>query len=141
MKSIFKLLFVFSITIILSGNTYSQSVLSPADLLGIERAGITQLSPDGSELIYQVYTPKGPNENPGGYAREYFRMDLSTKQSNPLFSEKVKGSSPQYSPDGSYIAFLYEKGDGKRQIWVMPVKGGDTIQVTNCKENISSFKC
>lgn len=140
MKSISKILFVLSIAVSFSSVSISQSVLSPSDLLGIERAGITQLNPDGTELIYQVYTPKDPNDKPGGYEREYYRMDIATKQSKPLFGDNIVGSSPQYSSDGNHIAFLYQKGDDKRQIWVMPVSGSDTIQVTNCMDNISSFK-
>ncbi len=140
MKLLVKIAFTFVITFSLVNDGISQSVFTPENLLGIERVSTYQLSPDGGELIYSIYTPRGPNDKPGGGSREYFRMDMTTMESKPLFQENFKGSSPQYSHNGQHIAFLYKKGDDSRQIWVMPTNGGDTIRVTNSENNINSFK-
>lgn len=119
---------------------YSQSVLSPNDLLALERCGITQLSPDGSELIYSISTPRTANEKAGGSHYKYYKMNLTTKESSPLFEEDFKGSAPHYSPDGSHLAFTYTEEGGKRQVWIMPVNGGEKSQVTDAKNGISSYK-
>ncbi len=129
------------ITVISTFNIcYSQSVLTPEALLGIEGCSIHQLSKDGSELIYSVRIPRGANDDPGGAEREYYKLNLGNNESSPLFSDEMHGSSPQYSPDGQYIAFTYKKGDDSKQVWAMPVVGGDTIQLTNSNSSINFFK-
>jgi dipeptidyl aminopeptidase/acylaminoacyl peptidase len=67
-------------------------------------------------------------------------MDLVTRESTPLFDEDFKGGSPRYSPDGSYIAFTHKEKEAHTQVWVMPVAGGDMVQLTEAKNNISYFR-
>ena len=142
MKTFYKLvLTTIIITVISTFNiSLAQSVLTPEYLLGIEGCSIHQLSHDGSELIFSVRTPRGANDDPGAAESKYFILDLRNNESRPLFNDEVHGSSPQYSPDGEYIAFTYKKGDDSKQVWAMPVDGGDTIQLTNTNSNISYFR-
>jgi dipeptidyl aminopeptidase/acylaminoacyl peptidase len=120
-------------------NVFSQSVFTPDDLLKLERSRIYQLSPDGSELIYSVSTPRGPNETPGAAHSTYYRMDVKSKETSLLFEEGVKGSSPLYSPDGSAIAFI-KKEKGVNQVWVMPADGGKDVQITKAKTSVTYFR-
>lgn len=142
MKQYYKI--VLAIILFIASSTaqfaLSQSVLSPKDLLGLEMCGISQLSPDGTEIIYTISTPRTANEEPGGSHREYFKMNLSSKESSPLFEEGFKGGSPHYSPDGTHLAFTYSEEGEKKQVWVMPVNGGDMVQVTNAINGVSSYK-
>lgn len=117
----------------------SQSALTASELLQVERSRIYQISPDGSELIYSISTPRGPNEAPGRAHTVYYRMDLKSRQTIPLFSEGTNGSSPLYSPDGSFIAFI-KKEKGANQVWLMPAGGGETVQITDAKTDVSYFR-
>lgn len=137
--SLFKSVFVIYFIISFCHVGLGQSAFTPKDLLSIERCSIQQLSPDGSELIYTVYTPRTPNEEPGGYHRQYIRLNLETKKSKPLFEKDFKGGSPHYSPDGKHIAFTHKEKEGKTQVWVMPVAGGIKIQVTEAPNGVSNF--
>jgi len=119
--------------------SYGQSVFTPEDLLGLERCSIHQLSPDGEELIYSISTPRSANEEPGSAHRKYFRMNLSNNESVPLFKEGIKGSSPQYSPDGKYIAFTYKKEEDHTQVWAIPAEGGEMVQLTKAENSISYY--
>lgn len=143
MKSLFKYLFIT--LIITSSYTIksgtAQNPLSPQDLLSLERNFAYELSPNSSELIYILYTPRGANEKPGPAKREYFRMNLSSFETQPLFNDSIKGSSPQYSPDGSLIAFIRRNSDGYSQVWAMYNNTDDTIfQLTNSNSNITFFR-
>lgn len=142
MKKSYKLIFALFLALgILSFNlTYSQSVFSPEDLLGIERSTIQQLSPDGNELIYSIFTPRNANEEPGSFHRKYYKMNLTNNESIPLFEDSIKGGSPQYSPDGSYIAFTYKKEEGHRQVWAKPVAGGDMVQLTKAESDVNYYR-
>jgi dipeptidyl aminopeptidase/acylaminoacyl peptidase len=120
-------------------NAFSQSVFTSSDLLTLERSRIYQLSPDGSELIYSVSTPRGANEAPGSAHTTYYRMDLKSYESRLLFDEDVKGSSPRYSPDGAYITFIKKEKDTK-QVYALPADGGEAFQITQAKSDISYFR-
>ncbi len=113
-----------------------QSVFTPQDMLSLERCSIYDLSPDGSEIIYAVSTPRTANEKPGSAHRKYFRMKLDSRETSSLFENDFKGGSPQYSPDGAYISFTHKPGEGKTQVWAMPVNGRDMIQLTDADNGV-----
>lgn len=119
---------------------FGQSVLSPKNLLGLEKCSIHQVSPYGSELIYSVSTPRGANEKPGSTHKKYFKMNLSNNESIPLFEDSLKGFSPRYSPDGSTIAFIHKKDGEHKQVWVMPITGGAMVRLTSSKNDVDYFR-
>ena len=56
-----------------------------------------------------------------------------------LTNSKNSSSSPKWSPDGKWIAFLSNKGSGN-QIYAIRVIGGEAIQITNSKKGIYNFE-
>lgn len=142
MNKSFKIIAAFVLTLAFQVFQIAQAqpTLSPSDLLGLKAAGVYSLNPDGDKLIYAVYTPRTPNEKPGGSHSKYLVMNLNTKESNPLFEEAFKASSPQYSPDGKYVSFIHKKEGEKSQVWAMPVEGGKMIQLTNASNGVISYK-
>jgi len=135
----FTLLLALIATLPFFNFTYSQSILSSSELLKLERASVYQISPDGSEIIYSVSTPRGPNEEPGSTHLIYYRLDLSGNATSLLFDEDFKGSSPQYSPDGEYISFTHKKEEGMTQVWAMPAAGGDMVQLTDAENGVNYY--
>lgn len=140
MKSLTKLTLTILFTLVGIICLQSQNLFTPADLLKLKSTAIVQLSPDGTELIYSVSTPRGPNEAPGGAHSDYFVMDLQTNESKALFDGEIKGTSPQWSPDGTMIGFLYSKGGAPTQVWAHPVSGGEMVQLTKAKSDVNAFK-
>ncbi len=117
-----------------------QEVLSPSELLGLRSCSGVQLSPDGSEVLYSVSTPRGPNDQPGGATTTYFRKELPDGDPVPLFEKDVNGTSARWSPDGDYIGFICSGEDEPGQVWAMPVKGGKKIKLTNAESGVSAFR-
>ena len=111
-----------------------------SDLLELRSVGGLEISPDGTEYLYAVYTPRGPNEKPGGRRVEYLRAGLEEGSPVPLFREGFRASSPAYSPDGKWIGFLYAEGEDQRQVWAMPARGGEMFRLTSAPSGVSSFR-
>jgi len=117
-----------------------QDVLSPEELLQLQSIGDLQVHPAGDAYIYSISTPRGPNEDPGGSRTEFFRASLSDPHPQPLFPGDLKGRSPQYSPDGNYIAFLYAEEGSSTQVWMMDGSGKQVKQLTHEESGVSGFE-
>ncbi len=142
MKTLSKLFLALTLAIVLHAFQpgFGQSVFTADDLLGMNTGYALQLSPGGEEIIYVVVSTRDANEEPGPANTEYFRMNLKSGETSPLFPADVKGRSPLYSPDGSNISFLYKKEDGQTQVWVMPVGGGGMKQLTRAENGVNDYK-
>jgi dipeptidyl aminopeptidase/acylaminoacyl peptidase len=66
----------------------------------------------------------------GGLDTNIWRLDLSSGQAGPVISSTVVEQYPQYSPDGSKIAFASDRS-GALQIWVANSDGSNQVQVTS----------
>jgi dipeptidyl aminopeptidase/acylaminoacyl peptidase len=126
--------------LLVSFQANSQEVLSAPELLQLKSMSLLQVNPVLEELIYSVSTPRGPNEAPGGSKTEYFRDAPQFTAPVPLFSGDIKGRSPQYSPDGAYIGFLYAVKGQPSQVWVMNASGTLMKKLTHEASGVSSFK-
>ncbi|SEK05536.1 S9 family peptidase [Paenibacillus polymyxa] len=54
------------------------------------------------------------------------------------FTYGPKDETPVWSPDGSQLAFL-RSADGKRQVWIIPARGGEARQLTHVGNNVRSL--
>src|ERR1041385_4964091 len=117
-----------------------KKLLTAMDLLRINGVSNPRISPDGSRVAYTVSEVKMEKDKEwktvtqiwvvpanGGKARQYTRGDKSASQ-------------PEWSPDGSMIAFLTDREkDGERQVWMMLADGGEAWAVTSHKGGVSGF--
>ena len=117
-----------------------KKLLTAMDLLKINGVGNPRISPDGSRVAYTVSEVKIEKDKEwktvtqiwvvptaGGRARQFTRGDKSAGQ-------------PEWSPDGSMIAFLTDREkDGERQVWMMLADGGEAWSVTSHKGGVSGF--
>ena len=117
----------------------AQNVLTPSDLLGLKYVGGAKLSPDASKVIYTVYTPRTPNERPGGSHAVTYLKDLKSGEEKPLFEDGFKASSVNFTPDGMHISFLHRQKEGKVQVYTKPLDGGEMTQVTHSDNSISQY--
>ena len=75
------------------------------------------LSPDGTKA---VFTAVG----------DLWMSDLATGETTQLTDDAFIDLSPSWSPDGSTIAFVTDRG-GKADIWLMDVASGEATQLTD----------
>lgn len=101
----------------------------PADLLKLRSAGTVQFSPDGSRLAYTIVR----NDVPGRPLTQLWVMTLADGKSACLSTGNDASSEPEWSPDGTRIAYsgtartneshrgAHADGSGKR--FIAPLEG------------------
>ncbi|NIR49727.1 S9 family peptidase, partial [candidate division KSB1 bacterium] len=119
----------------------ASEVFTLDDLLKLKYVTSAKISPDGERIAYTVRVPRKADDEPGPAYSELHLVSVKTKQSRPFITGKVDVRSIAWRPDGSAIAFLTRRGEkAKKQVWVIPVDGGESRQVTHSETNVLSFK-
>jgi dipeptidyl aminopeptidase/acylaminoacyl peptidase len=123
---------------ILSANSLAQArPISEKDLFLFHWIADPQLSADGAETAFVDVTA---DEKRMDYETALWRVSSHGGEMRKLTSGK-RDSSPRWSPDGKYLAFLraVEK-DGKpqpAQLFVLPLEGGEPWQLTKLPKGVS----
>ena len=114
---------------------FSQSRrFSADDLTKIVRVGDQQISPDGKTISIVVGRA---NLKEDRWDSEIDFVDVATKQLRVMTRDRVGAGSVRWSPTGDRIAYLAQDGDKKAQIFVMPVNGGESVQLTHSKTAVT----
>jgi dipeptidyl aminopeptidase/acylaminoacyl peptidase len=119
--------------------------ISPEDVLSIREVREIQLSPDGKQVAFRVREPADPK-----LPRESRNMNLwliSTDGNQPprqLLPKLKNASSPRWSPDGRWLAFLSDHGNsadtgGGNQVYLLRLDGSDAERLTSVPGGVNSF--
>lgn len=98
------------------------------------RVGDPRLSPDGKTVAITV---SRANLKDDRWDTEIDFVDVATKQLRVMTHDRLAIASVRWSPSGDRIAYLAQDSDKKAQIFIMPVGGGDSAQLTRLKTAIS----
>src|SRR4051794_12924424 len=104
------------------------------DLYRLSLVSDPNLSPDGTLVAYVV--TKADAEADANQATIW-----ATSTTDPAPRQVTNGpgdGSPRWTPDGRAILFLRAK-DGKRQVWRLPIDGGEPAPVTTLEGGVTSF--
>ncbi len=109
--------------------------LTPDDLPRFAVPTSFTLSPDGSRLIYSLMTQdaEADTRRAALWMIHLAKPDLPARQ---FTNGKHRDRSPQWSPDGAWLAFISDREDGS-QIWLMPADGGEARRVTAMRHGAS----
>ena len=58
----------------------------------------------------------------------------------PFTSETTSSTSPRWSPDGRFLAFLSARDGARPQIWLLSRNGGEARRVSNLENGASNFE-
>ncbi len=106
------------------------------EVLSLPALDNPQISPDGKHVLFQV---RSTDWEANRYDTEIW-LSKNGEKAFPL-THNIKSSSysPKWSPDGQWIAFQSNRGNGN-QIQVIRLAGGESFPATNINGGINSFE-
>jgi len=99
----------------------------------IVRLSDPRMSPDGRSVVLVV---SRANYEENRYDVEIVLVDVATRAQKVL--TRRRASAPRWSPSGSSLAFL-SPVDGKAQIFVLPIDGGEAAQISRAPTGVGSY--
>ncbi|MFY9608850.1 MAG: S9 family peptidase [Blastocatellia bacterium] len=123
-------------------HSFSQStekrVLSLDDLAAIRTVLDPQVSPEGNWVAYTVRTLDMKEDKRNSHV---WMTSWDGARTLQLTSSKDSESSPRWSPDGQYLAFLSGRGSDEEidQVWLMNRAGGEAERMTELKGGVSDL--
>jgi dipeptidyl aminopeptidase/acylaminoacyl peptidase len=139
-----------------SATAQSRRPMTFLDVQNMRQANGEAVSPDGRQMLYVLTTPD--------WAQERRQSDLyvvSTERGLPsarqlTFTPDRNETSPEWSTDGSFIAFLSDRdvvpsaggrggaaaepGGARNQLFVMRPDGGEARRVTAARDGVTNFE-
>src|SRR5712692_1993886 len=107
-----------------------------AHIAKIARVSDPQISPDGKSIVIVVSRPNYADDR---YDANLVLVDIATEHQRALTRDRRGVSSPRWSPRGDRLAFLATGANSKPQIFVMPMSGGDALEITKSPTGIQQF--
>jgi dipeptidyl aminopeptidase/acylaminoacyl peptidase len=105
------------------------------DIARIVKVTDPHFSPDGKTLAYvEIHANLDSNE----YESEIELIAASGGDARPL-TRRYHAISPRWSPSGDRLGFLAQDADKVIQLYVMPMTGGDALQLTKGKDAVNQF--
>lgn len=108
-----------------------------ADLARLRGVSDPQLSPDGQWVAYTVTAVDTARDKTDS---DIWMASWDGTQNIRLTFSKENESSPRWSPDGRYLAFLSGRDAGKgAQVWLLDRRGGEAQRITMIRDGVSSL--
>jgi dipeptidyl aminopeptidase/acylaminoacyl peptidase len=108
------------------------------DYFAFEFVSDPQISPDGQWVAYTVATiDQKANKR---VSRIWIAAVDGTHPTVPFTGDTTSSTSPRWSPDGRFLAFLSARDGGRAQIWLLSRNGGEARRVSNLENGASNFE-
>src|SRR5256714_2256415 len=106
------------------------------DLLTLKSIAGTQISPDGKWVAYTVGYGDFKQD---AFITQIWLANSENGKSFQLTRGDKSSTSPRWSPDGQWLAFLSNRVEDKNQIFLINPTGGEAQQLSKSETAISNF--
>jgi dipeptidyl aminopeptidase/acylaminoacyl peptidase len=111
--------------------------ITAEDLYRFQLISSCAISPDGLHVVFSLHRVDRKTERK--YSNLWIVGAEGGRPRQFTYGNQVD-SQPKWSPNGTKIAFLSNRGDeNQAQIYIIPFCGGEARQVTNLKGSIADF--
>ena len=107
------------------------------DVLSLKSAGSPIISPDGKHILFTV---RQADWEKNRYDTEIWLSRDGAAPFQLTQTTDESSSSPSWSPEGRWIAFLANRDGKTRQIYLMNSAGGEAFKLTDHKESVNSYE-
>ena len=113
--------------------------ITAEDYFAFEFVSDAHISPDARQVAYVQTTI---DQKANRRRTSVWVVDTDGKTApRRLTAESNNSNAPRWSPDGAKLAFLSSRGEpGGNQIWILPMNGGEALQLTHVKSNVAGYQ-
>jgi dipeptidyl aminopeptidase/acylaminoacyl peptidase len=113
----------------------SKRPLQSDDIFEIKVVSDPRISPDGAWVAYTVSQLDRKEDNSD---TDIYMAPTAGGAAIKLTGTKKPETSPRWSPDGRYLAFLSSRDGKKTQVYLLDRRGGEAEAITDIKTGVSS---
>jgi dipeptidyl aminopeptidase/acylaminoacyl peptidase len=118
-----------------------RKLLTALDLMKVAVVGAPRMSPDATRVAYTVTETKIEKDKEWKNVTQVWVVPISGGKPHQYTRGDKSASAPEWSPDGTMLAFLSDREkDGERQVWMIRADGGEAWAVTTHKGGVSGFR-
>jgi dipeptidyl aminopeptidase/acylaminoacyl peptidase len=134
----FPALVVWSLTTAAAGDAPA-GVWTPAQIMKYRQISDLALEPGGGRLAFVVSNPWMDDEHSEWLTQIHVASTLGGDSFELTRGDK-SCTAPEWSPDGTWIAFLSSRGEKTNNLWRIRVGGGEAEQLTEERGGITAFQ-
>lgn len=118
-----------------------RKLLTALDLMKIAGVGNPRISPDGTRVAYTVSETKMEKDKEWKNVTQVWVVAITGGKPQQYTRGDKSATAPEWSPDGSLLAFLSDREkEGERQVWMIRADGGEAWAVTAHKGGVSGCR-
>jgi dipeptidyl aminopeptidase/acylaminoacyl peptidase len=110
--------------------------LRPDDIFKLKEVSDPAVSPDGRSVAFEVTTLDADKDESD---TDIWMAPFDGGEAIRLTASAYSETSPRFSPDGRYLAFLSDRDGTWTQVWLMDRRGGEAVRLTDFKANVSAL--
>ena len=111
-------------------------LLGTGDVFALKTVGGPQISPEGAWVAFSVRTLDAKEDRGDS---DLYMVPIAGGEAVRLTSSPKSETTPRFSPDGRYLAFLSAREGTKSQVWLLDRRGGEAVKLTDYKASVSDL--
>jgi dipeptidyl aminopeptidase/acylaminoacyl peptidase len=116
--------------------TQQRRPLTVDDIFSFKNVGDPRISPDGA---WVAYTVSQMDQKKDASDTDIYMVPLAGGEPLRVTTSDKSETSPRWSPDNRYLAFLSSREGTKTQVWLLDRRGGEATRLTDFKGGVSAF--